>query len=139
MKKIQFVAVAIALATSAAPAMAQQSISGNWRTEDGSALVRIGQCGATTCGRITQILRSERGPNPLDANNPDASLRSRPIRGLSILTGFTADGDLWRGQIYDPKAGKTYRSVLQRQGADRLSVKGCIAMFCREQIWTRAD
>lgn len=137
MKKI-LIAAALMATGAATPALAQDAIAGTWRTEDGSALVRIGECGNSVCGRIVRILRSERGPNPLDVNNPDASLRSRPIRGLAILTGFAADGNVWRGQIYDPKAGKTYRSVVQRDGAD-LSVKGCIAIFCREQTWTRAQ
>ena len=41
------------------------------------------------------------------------------------------------GRIYDPKSGKTYRSVLERDGA-ALTVKGCIAIFCKTQTWTRA-
>ncbi|WP_431471108.1 DUF2147 domain-containing protein [Sphingosinithalassobacter sp. LHW66-3] len=138
--KFPLIAAAALAALTTAPAQAQDGgIAGTWRTEDGSALVQIAPCGNQMCGRITRVLRSDRGPNPLDVNNPDESLRSRPIRGLTILSGFTRDGAVWRGRIYDPKSGKTYRSVLERTDPSRLSVKGCIAVFCREQNWSRAS
>lgn len=60
--------------------------------------------------------------------------------GLTILWGFEADkdGDKWKsGRILDPEADKEYKAKIARDG-DNLSVKGCIAFFCREQIWLPA-
>jgi uncharacterized protein (DUF2147 family) len=54
------------------------------------------------------------------------------------LTGFTPDDDIWRGKVYDPKTGKTYRSEVSLQSANKLKMKGCIAFFCQGQDWTRA-
>ena len=47
-------------------------------------------------------------------------------------------GAIWRGAIYDPKRGKTYRSELKRRDANTLEVKGCIGPFCQTQVWTPA-
>ena len=62
---------------------------------------------------------------------------SRKLMGLPVLTDLRQDGDLWRGDIYDPEGGKTYRSVIRRKSANRLEVKGCVGPFCQTQIWTR--
>ena len=58
---------------------------------------------------------------------------------LPILTGFKPDGDVWRGTIYDPKSGKSYRSIVKRRNASTLEVKGCIGPFCQTQVWRKAD
>ncbi|MFY8195787.1 MAG: DUF2147 domain-containing protein, partial [Novosphingobium sp.] len=73
-----------------------------------------------------------------DVNNPDPALRKRKLVGLPILTGFVADGNKWRGKIYDPESGRTYRSIVTAGKNGTLSVEGCIAMFCQAQTWTAA-
>ena len=55
-----------------------------------------------------------------------------------MLSGFTADDDVWRGQIYDPKSGKTYRSVVRRNANGTLKVEGCVGPFCKTQTWRPA-
>ena len=58
--------------------------------------------------------------------------------GLTILGGFEADGERWRrGKILDPEADRTYRAKMAREG-ETLSVKGCVAFICREQVWLPA-
>ena len=119
-------------------AIAAEPVTGRWITDDGKAIVTIGNCGKTVCGQISRILApTPKGP-PVDENNPDPKLRARPILGLQVLNGFTADGDGWKGRIYSPEEGKTYRSVMQRAGPDIIKVKGCILFFCKTQIWKRA-
>ena len=75
----------------------------------------------------------------LDINNQDPEQRSRPIVGLPLLQDFASTGpDSWGdGTIYDPEGGKTYKSKMRLDGADRLEVSGCILFFCRGQTWTR--
>ena len=71
------------------------------------------------------------------ADDPEAG----DALGMRILWGFEADGDGdgWEdGKILDPEKGKTYRSKIRREG-EALSVKGCVAFFCREQVWQPAD
>lgn len=121
----------------AAPATATP-IAGRWLTEDGNAVVTIGPCGAATCGRITRLIKGPPSGPPTDRNNPDPKLRTRPLEGLTVLSGFSDRGDDWRGRIYDPRSGKTYKSIVKREADGTLKVQGCIAFFCRTQRWTAA-
>lgn len=132
--------IALAMGLLAAPVAAAEPIDGLWTTAEKTGQVRIGDCGASRCGRLSKFLvPPPQGADQRDTNNPDKSLRGRKLLGLPILTGFKADGRVWRGTIYDPKTGKSYRSVLRRLDSGRLEVKGCIGPFCQTQVWRRAD
>jgi uncharacterized protein (DUF2147 family) len=137
---VRWLALAAALLPVAAAAQ-PASIAGRWITSDKAAVVEVGPCsggdGAAVCGRIVRVLKVDPGKPTRDVNNPDPTLRGRPIVGLVFLTGFTASGDQWNGRIYDPRNGRSYRSVVTRDGAT-LRVKGCLGPFCRTQVWTRA-
>ena len=129
----------LALLAAASPSLAAKSVSGRWYTEEKDSIVQIGQCGAVVCGKVAKVLRvAPNGGKPVDANNPDPALRSRPIEGIILLSGFKDAGDEWEGQIYDPRAGKTYRSTLQKQPDGTLRVKGCVGPFCRAVKFTPA-
>lgn len=128
----------LALTLTAAPALAAAPVTGRWITPDRDSVIEIGNCGGTVCGRIGRLLKPVQGGPATDRNNPDAALRTRPLVGLPILIGFTDAGDEWRGRIYDPRAGKTYRSTLALGSGGMLRVKGCIAFFCQTQEWRRA-
>ena len=123
------------LIVAASGATAAEPITGRWVTENGRGVVTVEPCGPTLCGRISRILVP--GKAPLDTRNPDPKLRSRPMLGLPVLTGFTDNGKDWRGRIYDPESGKTYKSIVSRDGAG-LKVQGCVMMFCRTQRWKAA-
>ncbi|MEP0189599.1 MAG: DUF2147 domain-containing protein [Erythrobacter sp.] len=133
---------AVAAALSAlvpAPALAADSISGRWVTQDKDAVVTISKCGTTTCGKISKFLVAPpNGANQRDVNNPNAKLRKRKLLGLPVLFSFKEETSLWRGRIYDPVSGKSYRSVIRRKSANVLEVKGCLGPFCQTQIWRRA-
>lgn len=122
----------------AAPAQAAPPIAGRWVTQEGDSIVTIGPCGEQTCGKITTFLRKPDTPNPTDRNNPDPALRGRPVLGMAVLTGFTDQGKDWRGRIYDPRSGKSYKSILSRNSDGTLKVQGCIAFICRTQTWKPA-
>lgn len=131
--------IAVLAALAAVPAGAAEPIAGTWRTADNDALVRIGDCGGSVCGRIAKFLvPPPQGADQRDVNNPDPKLRPRKLLGMPVLSGFRKDGELWRGEIYDPKSGKSYRSVMRRLDEGRLEVKGCIGPFCRTQVWRKA-
>ena len=135
MKKL----LALAALCAAAPLLAAQPVDGQWLTQDRDAVITIGECGKSVCGRISRFLVAPpQGADQRDVNNKNPKLRSRKLLGMPVLTGFTEDGDEWRGQIYDPKSGKTYRSIIRRVNATTLQVKGCIGPFCQSQTWKRA-
>lgn len=131
-------AAAVLALSLAGTAHAAQPIAGRWLTEDGAAIIQVGPCGANTCGRIASVVKSRPGAPATDVNNPDAKLRSRPMIGLPILSGFSEAGDEWRGRIYDPRNGKNYKSIVTRGENDTLRVKGCVSFICQTQVWKAA-
>jgi len=119
-------------------AAAPPSIEGDWVTADRSAVVRIAPCGPRLCGMVVRILA--RGPNVprTDVNNPDARLRSRPLIGLTVLSGFAGSGANWTGgRAYDAKSGRSYRASLTGNGDGSLTVTGCVLFICQSQRWLR--
>ena len=132
------IALALAALTLSSAALAVEPVTGRWITEDGKAIVTIGHCGKTLCGKISKILAPTPDGPPVDENNSDPAKRHRPILGLTVLSGFTQDGDAWKGHVYSPEEGKTYRSTIERESAGTLKVKGCVAIFCKTQKWKRA-
>jgi uncharacterized protein (DUF2147 family) len=131
--------LAATLAVLANPAQAAAPVTGHWVTAGRDSVIEIAPCGGQICGRIAKLLRPVPDGPPVDRNNPNASLRNRPLVGLPILTNFTDAGSSWSGSIYDPRHGKTYRSVVARNADGTLKVQGCIAFFCQTQVWTRAQ
>jgi len=120
-------------------AQAASPITGRWVTQSKDGVVEVYPCGEHICGKLSKFLvNPPAGPGAKDINNPDKALRSRTILGLNVLTGFKAAGDEWKGQIYDPKSGKTYRSIVYKGKSGNLVVKGCIGPFCQAQTWTPA-
>ena len=141
MRTLRAPAVLTALAGTlilATPALAAQAINGRYLTEDGAALVEVGPCGGKTCGRIVKVLKHTPGAAATDVNNKDKALRSRPILGMPVLSEFVDGGDDWRGRIYDPRNGKTYKSIVSRNADGTLKVQGCIAFLCQTQTWRPA-
>ncbi|WP_315854952.1 DUF2147 domain-containing protein [Qipengyuania aquimaris] len=131
--------ITLAAVFMAAPLAAAAPVEGRWVTAEKDAVITIGDCGRTVCGRISRFLvPPPQGADQRDVNNRDPQLRTRKLLGMPVLTGLVEEDDLWRGRIYDPKSGKTYRSVIRRINATTLEVKGCIGPFCQTQTWKRA-
>lgn len=130
----------LGLAALVPAAFAAEPITGRWVTAEKDAVIVIAPCGKALCGTIERFLVAPpQGNDQRDINNPDAAKRKRKLLATTpILSAFTQESDLWRGQIYDPKSGKSYRSVVRRKGPNLLEVKGCIGPFCQTQVWRRA-
>jgi uncharacterized protein (DUF2147 family) len=126
------------LAMALALAAISPAVAGDWVTADRSALVRIAPCGAKLCGTVVRVLA--RGPDVPrnDVNNSDPALRSRPLVGLAVLSGFAPTDDGWdEGRAYDPKSGRSYRARLSTGEDHSLIVTGCILIICKSQRWVR--
>jgi len=126
----------------AAPASAQSAEPvGVWLTEKGDARVKITKCGSGICGVIVSLrepIDHATGQPQIDDKNPNPSLRTRPIIGLSLFTGMrpSAPGK-WSGQIYNADDGGTYVSHVTSSGGDALRVEGCVGMICGGETWSR--
>lgn len=128
----------IGMALAAASPSADAAI-GRWKTETRGGVVEIQRCGASICGRIVTSDKLRTEPDLKDANNSNAALRGRPIKGMLMLSGFTTDGDAWTGgKIYNAEDGKTYSAKVTPVGANQLKVRGCVFVpLCKTQTWTR--
>ena len=80
-------------------------------------------------------------PSRLDIENPKVELRSRELRGLTILSGFhyESDGSWVDGRVYDPNSGNTYKGTITLVDNDTLKLRGFIgiSLFGRTETWTR--
>ncbi len=117
-----------------------KGIEGNWRTPSGS-IVKVYDCGDKVCLKIMQIEKN--APGKVDANNPDATLRSRTLCGLQIGSGFKPEDNRTKaesGSLYDPKSGKTYTGALAADG-DLLKLRGYLGfkVFGRTEEWNRVN
>ncbi len=120
-------------------AAAAAPVEGDWLTADRNAVVRIAPCGASLCGVVLRVLAKGPSVPRTDVHNPDPALRSRPLVGLPVLTGFSRDGGQWTGgRAYDAKTGRSYKAKLAPNADGSLTVTGCILFLCKAQRWTRA-
>jgi uncharacterized protein (DUF2147 family) len=117
--------------------------TGWWLDESKSGGILIQPCGDKMCGTLGWMLHplTDKGQTKIDSKNPDAKLRSRPICGLQIMSGFTKSGPgEWEdGSIYNPDDGETYQSHFALLEDGTLKLRGFvgISLLGRSQIWTR--
>ena len=145
MKNIAFAAaIGLPLALSAvAPAASAASPSGTWAMSNGKVTVKVANCGANLCARIVGLkepISKIDGKPKVDRENPNPSLRSRPLMGLSILKGMKPAGDgQWKGAIYNPDDGKTYSATVTQSGGS-MKVKACVAgVLCKTNTFVKVD
>ncbi|MCG5233672.1 DUF2147 domain-containing protein [Xanthobacter oligotrophicus] len=121
-----------------APALAADPV-GLWQTPSRGGQVEISKCGASLCGRLVSSEGIKADPALKDVNNANAALRSRPVKGVTILTGFSGGPKEWSGgSIYNAEDGKTYSGSITLDGDDTLKLRGCVvAPLCKTQVWTR--
>lgn len=126
------------LALAATPAIAAPSpIAGNWKTDDGRAIVTVAPCRGGLCATITHFLVAEPQGGVRDAKNPDPKLRNRRVLGTNVLWGLKPNGNAWTGSGYSARDGRTFNASVTTQGG-KLELKGCVLMFCKTVEWTRA-
>lgn len=135
---LHLLAATLLVSQSVLQAQSPASVYGRWKTDDHKAVVTIGACGPSLCGRISKVLDKVPAVPETDINNPNPDMRNRPIIGLPVLSGFKRDGREWTGgRAYDPKTGNSYRAKLALNEDGSLKVTGCILFVCRSKRWTR--
>lgn len=142
MRARAWVLVAALVAGVASPVMAQDEVLlGRWRTPAQNGVVAIERCGAALCARVVDAAALRADPDQRDVRNRDPALRTRPIKGLTVVRAASGGPRVWTaGPLYDPDSGRgAATGTLTLVAPDRLAVRGCIArMLCRTQTWTRA-
>ena len=117
---------------------------GLWLNEDEDAHIEVYKEGELYFGKIIWLkfpIDDETGKPKLDKHNPDEELQKRPSLGIKLLTDFVWDEDNeWnKGDIYDPKTGKTYSCYIVMKEYDLLKIRGYIgiSLIGKTTYWTR--
>jgi uncharacterized protein (DUF2147 family) len=134
-------ALTLAAAVALPAAASAADITGVWATQTEGGRVQIYRCGKALCGKIVDATRLRANPDQRDARNSDPKLRQRKLKGLVVLNGFTGGPLQWKGgPVYDPETGDgAPKGELKLLPNGKLELKGCVAIFCRTKIWTRAS
>lgn len=145
-KLLALLLLALPLSAISQTVTAQNTPVGTWTTIDDKtqkpkSVVEIYQAkDGSLAGRVTEILQSDRGPNPV-CDKCSGDRKDKPVKGMVILWGIRQKGDSWEGgQILDPKNGKTYSvKVTLVEGGKKLDVRGFMgfSMLGRTQTWVR--
>ncbi len=125
-------------------AQAAEAVTGVWLTEDGDSKVEITTSGSGAAATLTGALVWLKQPTPngkplLDASNSDPALRTRPLMGIAILSGFKpAAGGGWSGgSVYAPRSGKSYPAELTLGADGKLQIKVKAGLVSKTVYWTR--
>jgi len=138
---ITFIAIFFSTA-SLASVNSADDIVGIWLSSNGQGKIQIYKEGDHYFGKL-YWMKEPNGPkgNPkLDINNPDPSLRNKPLLGAVILRNFKYDNGEWNGgRIYDPQNGKEYKSYIRLKDPQTLSLRGYIgiSLLGRTEVWKR--
>ena len=119
------------------------AILGVWKNGEGTGLIQIYKKGDKYFGKVVwlKVPLNEDGSPRTDINNPDESLRKRPLKGLENLRDFVYKGDnVWEdGKVYEPKSGNDYSCTMKLVDENTLEVRGYIgvSLFGRTDVWKR--
>lgn len=136
MKSLLSVVLILVLALTTNAQTASDKILGEWLSPKKDGRILIYKSDNKFFGKI---IWGTGGPET-DENNPDPSLRKRPMIGLEILKDFVFDDGEWvDGTIYDPREGKTYNCKLTLDSHNKLNIRGFVglSLFGRAETWTR--
>ena len=136
------ITLAILIAVGSAPAA--DAPIGKWNTVDDKtgkvvSEVQLYDQGGKLYGKIVGLTEPNdaQGKPKLCTKCPGAD-KDKPIVGLVIIKGLTAEKDRFKGgTILDPEDGKEYKAEVWTE-ADTLKVRGYLGIFYKTQTWTKA-
>jgi len=103
-------------------AMAAEPIYGVW-VRDGHPddKLEFYDCAGKLCAR---------GTLPLPDGSP----------APEILRKAAKNGDnSWKGDLFNPEDGKTYTGSITYDSTTKLTLSGCLMIFCQSETWTRVS
>ncbi len=128
--------VALMMPPQQAGAATADDAFGVWRHPENGSHVQIYKCGGGLCAKVVRVA----DPSRTDVKNPNPDLRSRPIRGIVIMSGATKSGaNIWKGRLYNTQDGQTYNGVITVKSTNSLRLEGCVlgGLVCQGVDWTR--
>lgn len=140
-----FIIVVSIIANTCALAQKPDAILGTWLPSNNKAHVKIERVNNKYYGTIIWLrepIDPETKKAKVDKNNPEASLKSKPVIGLKLLKDLEFDEDEWTdGTVYDPENGKTYSCTVTLKDANTIDMRGYIgfSFIGRSDIWKRVN
>lgn len=125
------------------PVMAGEALDGFWMDSDGEVILQIGPCGNARCGRVAWLRLPLGGDGLplLDYRNPDPALRSRPVCGLDVVSGFKKQPDgIWGdGTVYVSDLGMSFSGYAEVLNPTQVKVTGYVGLsiFGASEVWSR--
>lgn len=114
----------------ALPALADP-VHGRWRTapddNGNTGIVEVSDCGNRICGTLIAAY-----------DGAGAAMQSANV-GRQIVWDMEPQGSgrYRNGRVWAPDRDQTYNARMELSG-ERLTVSGCVLVFCRDAVWTRA-
>ncbi|HEX2532497.1 MAG TPA: DUF2147 domain-containing protein [Chitinophagaceae bacterium] len=142
MKKLLFLFPALILALLVWAAPNPDDVVGVWKDGSGRGHIQIYKANGKYYGKLIWSTNDKDGKPRVDRNNPDPSLRARPLVGLVVLRHFSFDKDdeEWTGgRIYNPQDGKDYKAYIKLKDKNTLSIRGYVGItwIGKTDTWTR--
>lgn len=111
---------------------AEEAIDGRWANPGATVIIDIAPCGNARCGTVAWASEKAKA---------DARKGAAELVGTALLSGLKLGNDgAWHGKLFVPDQRIRAKAKLVLNGGDRIRVSGCtLALFCRSQLWTRAD
>ncbi len=118
------------------------AVLGEWESAEKDGRMAFYKHGNTYAARLTwgvHITEADRKTSKKDTKNPDPSLRSRNIVGITYITGLAfKDGQYVGGRIYNPLDGNTYDCKVTLVNGDvHLRAYMGLPMLGETRVWTR--
>jgi len=123
-----------------------EALDGFWMDSDGEVILEIGPCAAgqdSRCGRVAWLKQplGADGMALLDVKNPDPALRSRPVCGLTVVSGFAKQtAETWGGgTVYVSDYGSSFSGTAEVLSQTQVKVTGYVGItfFGSSEVWTR--
>ena len=116
MNRSIIMALAFCFAVSASPALAAEPL-GTWLSESGDTKIKIAPGGAAA-----------------------SKCMGDPVC-MAMIYDVKPSGKGFKGKLKSYKDCKAYTGKLELLSPDRLRLAGCVmgGLFCKKQIWTKAD
>lgn len=144
---VRYLVLFICLSQIATTKWVANDICGIWWNKDKDAKIKIYSSSGKYWGQIHWLkfpIDSVTNKPKVDKNNPEETMRNRPVLGLLILKNLEWDEDdqEWTdGDIYDPKSGNSYSLTCKLKDKNTMELRGYlgISLLGRTDIWVRTD
>lgn len=119
----------------------ENKIEGVWLSEVGHMKVEVYEKEGYHYGKVVWLEEpNDSNGDPLkDVNNPDRSLRDRPVMGLDMLQKLYFKNDRWYGSLYTPNRGLMMDVEIEMGSEDEMILEVKYGRFTKQRAWKRSS